>query len=271
MNWALNGNIRRLRRKSFIGQLVLLALGVELLIFASFTTFQLPTPTQRNLARAINATAQHAIAQLPAQWQESALECFPVLRNPVPPVRTGPYTPLCPTALFLGYVLGVPLGLLSTIGFLLLGLFGQRLGVLVFAQGGGFAYLKQPSFGYLLGLIAGAWFAGKMTQRANTSLRQVLAISGGLLSVHLLGLLYLVGGAVVLLLFDGEAAYLNWQPWLFESVRNFSWYSLPYDAVFSLLAVGLGFPFRWLNSVLTAPDIAVRPKPKFDRQLEHVS
>ncbi|HEY9791421.1 MAG TPA: biotin transporter BioY [Candidatus Obscuribacterales bacterium] len=271
MNWAITGNIRRLRRKSLIGQLVLLALGVELLIFASFTTLPLPTPTQHNIERLINSGIQQVLVYLPPNSQQAVLDQFPVLRRNVPPIRVSPYVPLCPIAIFLGYVLGVPLGFLAALGFVILGLVGPKLGMLVFAAGGGFAYYKQPSFGYLLGLIGGAWFAGRITAPSNTSFRQLLAIVGGLVNIHLLGLLYLVGGSLMLLLFDGAGTYLNWQPWLFETIRNFSWYSLPYDCLFSLALVGLGFPFRWLNGILTAPDIGVKPRPKFDRQLEHVS
>jgi biotin transport system substrate-specific component len=270
MNWVISGNIKRLRRKSIVGQLVLLALGVELLLLSSFTSLQLPTPTQRNLERLINRSLQQAIVYLPERYRDGVLNNFPVLRQNVPPIRLSPYVPICPVALFLGYVLDVPLGCIATLLFVILGLGGARLGILVLAAGGGLDYYKQPSFGYLLGLALGSWFAGRITRPMVTSVRQLLAIAGGLLSIHLTGLVYLVGGALALLLFEGQAAYLNWQPWLFESIRNLSWYSLPYDALFAVLAIGIASPFRWLNTVLTAPDIGARTKSPFERQLEHV-
>lgn len=264
MNWAINGNIRRLRRKSIVGQLVLLALGVELLIFASFTTLQLPVPTQRNLERAVNYSLQQVLAYTPASFQEAVFAEFPVLSRSVPPIRMGPYVPICPVALFIGYVLGVPLGALAAVIYVVLGLAGPSLQLIVFSAGGGLSYYKQPSFGYLLGLIAGSWFSGRVTLAAATSVRQMIAIVGGLFAIHAIGLLYLFGCSLGLMMFEGEGGYLNWQPWLFESIRNFSWYSLPYDAVFALALIGLGFPFRWLNEVLTAPDIAMRAKPRWD-------
>jgi hypothetical protein len=89
-----------------------------------------------------------------------------------------------------------------------------------------------------------------------------------LLILHLFGLIYLVGSSLGVLLFEGEAAYLTWQPWLAESIRNYSWYALPYDALFGLALIGIGFPFRWLTSVLTAPDIAMKSRPKWDGKLE---
>ena len=271
MQWAISGNIRRMRRKSFIGQLVLVALGVELLLFASFTSLQLPTATLKNLERFATLTAQEAIVYLPEHWRNEAVAQLPALSQPIAEVRFSPYVPLIPTALFLGYALGVPLGLLSAFGFLLLGLLGPQIGVLPFAAGGGFEYCRQPTFGYLLGITVAAWFSGRVTMSANTSLRQLLAVAGGLVFAHGFGLLYLLGGALGVLLFEGDAAYLKWQPWLFENIRNLSWYALPYDAVFALTLVGLGFPVRWLTSVLTAPDIAMRPKRKWQGQIEQVS
>lgn len=260
-----------MRRKSFIGQLVLVALGVELLLFASFTNLQLPTATLKNLQRFVNISAQHTLVCLPDRWQGAVLAQFPVLSQPVAEIRYSPYVPLIPTAIFLGYALGVPLGIISALGFLLLGLVGPQIGVLPFAAGGGFEYCRQPTFGYLLGICAAAWLAGRVTMSSNTSARQIIAVAGGLVFAHGLGLVYLIGGAVGLLLFEGDGSYLKWQPWLFENIRNLSWYALPYDALLSLTLVGLGFPVRWLTSVLTAPDIAMRPKRKWQGQIEQVS
>jgi len=41
--------VHRIKRNSLIAQLILVALGVELFIFASFTAFDLPTATAHNL------------------------------------------------------------------------------------------------------------------------------------------------------------------------------------------------------------------------------
>lgn len=268
MNWALTGNIRRLRRKSIVGQVVLVILGMQLLMFASFTCFDLPTATQRNLARFTNLTIQRVLVYMPAQLQEQTLAQFPMLKEQVAEVRFSPYVPMAPAALFIGYVLGLPIGFLSTLLFVAFGLVGPYVGIQPLAAGGGLEYYRQPTFGYLIGMILGAWFAGRVTLTANNSLRQIVIVIGGLLILHMTGLLYLVGSALGVLLFEGESAYLKWQPWLSESIRNFSWYALPYDAMFALALVGVGFPFRWLTSVLTAPDIAMRSKPKWDGQLE---
>jgi biotin transport system substrate-specific component len=271
MSFSLPGNIRILRRKSLVGQLVLLALAVELLIFASFTSFSVPTATKHNLERFINQTIKQELVYLPRDKQQLVLNRFPVLSQPVPPIRTSKYVPLCAAAVFVGYVLGVPLGLMATGIFLLIGLLGPKMGFLPFAAGGGLDYYVQPSFGYLIGLLFGAWLSARLTETATTSLRQLGAVFGGLFLIHAIGLVYLFGSSFFLIMLKGESAYFDWQPWLFESIRNFSWYPLPYDCLLSLSLVGLGFPFRYINSMLTAPDSTLRVKPKWDHQLEPVS
>jgi biotin transporter BioY len=273
MNWTLTGNVRRLRRKSLLGQLVLLALGVELLLFASFTSIALPTPTQHNIERCINLTVQQLLPYLPEQYQVQVLDEFRVLRQQVPPIRLNQYSPVCPAAIFLGYVLGLPVGPLAALLFFLLGLVGPHFGVLPFAEGGGWQYYRQPGFGYLIGTIAGSWACARLTlARQPSSLRQAAGIIAGLALTHGIGLTYLIGGSITVLVFENEATRLAWQPWLLETIRNLSWYGLPYDALTALTLVGLGFPFRWLTSIVTAPDLVMQPKRKWDtRQLEQVS
>lgn len=236
-------------------------------MFASFTCFDLPTATRVNLGRFVNISAQHIMVNLPQRWQDEVLAQFPVLNLRMPDVRYSPYVPLAPAAVFLGYVLGVPLGFASACGFLVLALIGPYIGVLPVAAGGGLEYYRQATFGYLLGMALAAWVAGRVTMNEVTSARQLAAVAGGLLLLHLCGLTYLVGSSLGILLFEGEAAYMHWQPWLAESIRNYSWYSLPYDVLFGVAAIGIGFPFRWLTGVLTAPDIAMRGRAKWDENL----
>jgi biotin transport system substrate-specific component len=272
LNWAITANLRPLKKKSLLGQLILVALGVQLLFFTSFICLQLPTATQRNLEHYGISVAQEFVPYLPETWQDRAVGAMPELNEVQPETRFSPYVPMVPVAVFVGYILGVPLGSMAALIYFVLGLAGPYLGILPFAAGGGLDYYRQPGFGYLFGLIFGSWFAGRITMRATTSMRQILAVTGGVILVHLLGLFYLTGSSLSVLLIEGETAYLRWQPWLFEQIRNLSWYALPYDVLFSLLLIGVGAPFRWLVATLTAPDIAMRrSKPNWDRKLEQAS
>lgn len=67
-----------------------------------------------------------------------------------------------PFAVFVGALLGPALGVTAILLFMLTSLFVFPL----FANGGGTDYLFQPGFGYFIGMMAGAWLAGKMIQRA---------------------------------------------------------------------------------------------------------
>jgi biotin transport system substrate-specific component len=79
-------------------------------------------------------------------------------------------------------------GALSQIAYVVIGLTLLP----VFSNGGGLTYLRELSFGYLLGFIPGAWLCGWWVERYGPSLEQ-LAIGSflGLLPIHLCGILYL--------------------------------------------------------------------------------
>jgi biotin transport system substrate-specific component len=90
----------------------------------------------------------------------------------------------------------------------------------IFAQGGGFAYLKQPTFGYLLGFIPGAWLCGNLAFKAAPKL-ELLAFScvSGLLAIHLVGLSYLILSSI----FAGFSTTLP----LVLAIQTYSIYPLP--------------------------------------------
>ena len=95
---------------------------------------------------------------------------------------------------------------------------------------------------------------GYLTAKKRTSIKQIGGTVAALTLVHLTGLAYLMGSCLVAFLIDGTRANLAWQPWAFELARNMTWNVLPWDFVFTLGAVGAGFPARWLFKTLTAPD-----------------
>lgn len=102
--------------------------------------------------------------------------------------------PLCPFTLQLlfttlsGLILGSRKGAASVAVYVALGLSG----VPVFTQGGGPGYIFQPTFGYLLGFIAGAWLTGKLSERMEklSFVRILFASLAGLLVVYLFGMVY---------------------------------------------------------------------------------
>lgn len=103
--------------------------------------------------------------------------------------------PVCPFTLQLlfttlaGLVLGPVYGGISVLCYIVLGL----IGVPVFATGGGFGYVLQPTFGYLVGFSAGAFLTGLIAgknREACSFLRLLAANFAGLLVVYLMGIVY---------------------------------------------------------------------------------
>ena len=75
-----------------------------------------------------------------------------------------------------GILLGAGYGALSQGVYVLIGL----VGVPIFALGGGFSYVLQPTFGFLLGLIPSAFVIGKLAKRPLTFWGTALAMLAGL-------------------------------------------------------------------------------------------
>ncbi len=116
--------------------------------------------------------------------------------------------------LFVGCMAGRNPAALSQIAYLVLGLSGLQ----IFAQGGGLSYLREPTFGYLLGFLPGAWICGYLAFRQPRRLEPlIVSCLGGLLAIHVVGLAYL-GVLSVLRIVPGS---------LWEAVLRYSIYPLP--------------------------------------------
>jgi biotin transport system substrate-specific component len=108
------------------------------------------------------------------------------IKIPIPHV---PFTLQTLMVMLAGLLLGSRRGALSQVLYLTLGL----MGLPIFAQGGGPAYILQPSFGFLIGFIAGAFTIGKVLEE-NTNLtlsRTLFALVLGQGVIYLFGLSYL--------------------------------------------------------------------------------
>lgn len=86
-----------------------------------------------------------------------------------------------------GLLLGAKYGAISQAVYVLVGLCGAP----VFSLGGGFGYIFEPTFGFVLGLIPGAYVAGKAAKRPLTARAAIWAASLALLAVYAVGLGYL--------------------------------------------------------------------------------
>jgi biotin transport system substrate-specific component len=119
------------------------------------------------------------ITGIPLDWSQSANV----------PVQSLGVTWQIGAVLLIGCVAGRNAAAIAQIAYLLLGLTWLN----IFASGGGPGYIYQPTFGYLLGFIPGAWICGALAFRVPRRLES-LAFSCicGLLTIHLTGISYLV-------------------------------------------------------------------------------
>jgi biotin transport system substrate-specific component len=107
------------------------------------------------------------------------------IKIPMPIAAVTLQTMFCVLA---GMLLGPWLGALSQAVYVVIGL----IGVPVFTNGGGLGYIFEPSFGYLLGLSAGAIVSGLLVGRLKRRFFSVLLASfAGLLAVYVIGVPYL--------------------------------------------------------------------------------
>lgn len=107
-----------------------------------------------------------------------------MIRIPLPPSA---FTLQFLCAAMSGVLLGPVYGPLSQLVYLALGL----LGLPVFASGGGFTYVLQPTFGFLLGAVAASWLIGRLCRGNSSPLRIALACLAGLAALYTVGVPYM--------------------------------------------------------------------------------
>lgn len=107
------------------------------------------------------------------------------IRIPIPVV---PFTLQLLFTMMAGLLLGGKLGAISVCVYIVMGL----LGLPVFAEGGGLAYVLKPSFGYIIGFAVGAYATGTIANKvANPGYKRLLAGNFiGLGIVYLFGMVY---------------------------------------------------------------------------------
>lgn len=104
------------------------------------------------------------------------------------PIPVVPFTLQFLFTLLAGLLLGGRLGAVTVAVYILMGL----LGLPVFAEGGGPAYILKPSFGYIIGFAVAAYVTGMIAERTpSPSYRRLLAADFiGLGIVYLFGMVY---------------------------------------------------------------------------------
>lgn len=104
------------------------------------------------------------------------------------PIPLIPFTLQFLFTMLAGLLLGGKLGAVSVCVYIVLGL----IGLPVFADGGGIAYILKPSFGYIIGFAVASYVTGCIANKVkNPSYKRLLAANFiGLGIVYFLGMLY---------------------------------------------------------------------------------
>lgn len=135
------------------------------------------------------------------------------------------YIPQIPVVLFIATLLGECWGLLAILLYIGFGLTGIYP---VFALGGGFSYIFQYNFGYILSFVFAVLLVSKELKRGTSFWNLVFATLYGVLIIHVIGILYLT--VIALLNHDS-----------FEMILSLIYYQsvskLLYDIVLGFLAV----------------------------------
>lgn len=124
-------------------------------------------------------------------------------------------------------------GALSQIAYLVLGL----LGMPIFAKEGGVDYIHQPTFGYLLGFVPGAWLCGWLAFRFPPRLEYLAWSCGvGLMAIHGLGLVYLLGATAL--------GWVSPMPSLLGAIARYTVYPLPGQVAIACASTVLALGIR---------------------------
>ncbi len=138
--------------------------------------------------------------------------------------------------LFIGCVAGRNAALLSQLAYVILGISG----IPIFERGGGWQYILEPNFGYLVGFILGAWLCGYLAFQKLVYLDGLIMSCGaGLLTIHCTGIIYLT----VLYCIKGLGPEINS---LMEGISLYSLTLLPGQLAVICATVAISYMMRKL-------------------------
>ncbi len=141
-------------------------------------------------------------------------------------IKSYKYIPQIPVVFFIVALLGRKFGILSILIYIILGLFFP-----IFALGGGISYMFEYGFGYILAFIPAIFFAGTLLKGKTDFLRIFLISIIGVLTIHVLGILYML--FVATLRHAPMDLVTSW-------ITSQSGVQIFYDIFFSIIAIYFG-------------------------------
>lgn len=98
------------------------------------------------------------------------------------------FIPQIPAVMFIVGLLGRRLGITSILLYIITGLFFLP----VFALGGGWRYIFEYGFGYILAYVPAAFFAGLILKKGYSYKNTAKAVFTGVMTIHIFGILYMM-------------------------------------------------------------------------------
>lgn len=141
-------------------------------------------------------------------------------------IKSYKYIPQIPVVFFIVALLGRKFGILSILIYIILGLFFP-----IFALGGGISYMFEYGFGYILAFIPAIFFAGTLLKGKTDFLRIFLISIIGVLTIHVLGILYML--FIATLRHAPMDLVTSW-------ITSQSGVQIFYDIFFSIIAIYFG-------------------------------
>ena len=103
-------------------------------------------------------------------------------------IFTYKFIPQIPAVMFIVGLLGRRLSITSILLYIITGLFFLP----VFALGGGWRYIFEYGFGYILAYVPAAFFTGMILKKGYSYKNTAKAVFVGVLTIHLLGIIYMM-------------------------------------------------------------------------------
>ncbi len=135
------------------------------------------------------------------------------------------YIPQIPIVLFIAGLLGECWGLSAILIYIFMGLTPWFP---VFALGGGLSYIFQYNFGYIFAYIFAVILTSRELNKGNSILNLMIGVLYGVLSIHVIGSIYML--IIALIRHDSIEFAANWI--YYQSLSK-----ILYDIVFGILAL----------------------------------
>ena len=142
------------------------------------------------------------------------------------------YIPQIPVVFFVVSLMGRRFGIFAVVMYIILGLFFP-----IFALGGGISYLFEYGFGYILAFLPAIFFAGTVLKGRSDFLRMTLVSIVGVVTIHLLGILYML--FIATLRHAPMELVTGW-------IASQSGVQILYDIFFTIIAIWFGKELRKL-------------------------